>query len=63
MLLVDVNNAGEGNLEIAIETNGRNIKNQVRQLAAGRFEVNYTPRSGGRYHANVTFNSLHVAGK
>ena len=62
--------AGEGNLEISIAAGGgaagatgsQNIENRVRQLAAGRFEVNYTPREGGPHAAHVTFNGQHVTG-
>ncbi len=61
---VDVNDAGEGNMEIAITSaGGRNIQNHVRQIGPGQFEVSYTPMEEGPHSASVTFNGEHVIGE
>ena len=61
-LLVDVNDAGEGNMEISITGGGRNIQNHVRQIGPGQFEVSYTPMDEGPHIISCTFNGEHVAG-
>ena len=55
--------AGEGNMEISIQANGRNIQNHVRQVKKGEFEVSYTPMEAVQHNANVTFNNNHVSGE
>ncbi len=60
---VDVNNAGEGNMEISITGNNRNIQNHVRQMGPGNFEVQYTPLEGAAHDAVITFNGEHVPGE
>ena len=62
LVLVDVNDAGEGNMEISITGGGRNIQNHVRQIGPGQFDVSYTPMDEGPHTASVTFNGEHVAG-
>ena len=62
-LPVDVNEAGEGNMEIALTDRGRNIQNQVRQLSTGQFEVAYTPLEASEHTASITFNGEHVPGR
>lgn len=59
-----MNDAGEGNMEIAITSaGGRNIQNHVRQIGPGQFEVSYTPMEEGPHSASVTFNGEHVIGE
>ena len=62
IFVVDVTNAGQGDLEIAIGCDGHNIENEARQVAPGIFEINYTPISGGAHQASVKFNKQHVTG-
>ena len=63
LLPVDVSNAGEGNLEISIVGNNRNIQNHCKQVGPGSFEVSYVPQEGVQHHAHITFNNEHVPGK
>ena len=59
---MDVQEAGEGNLEISIMCGDRNIQNHVKQLSKGRFEVSYTPMEGGPHNVIITFNEENVPG-
>ena len=62
LLPVDVNHAGEGNMEIRIRDADQVVPNNVRQLSRGKFDVLYTPTDSGEHQANVTFNGQHVSG-
>ena len=62
-LPVDIDDSGEGSLEISIcGPSGNNLHNQVHQLGAGRFEVSYTPVETGPHKANILFNRQHIPG-
>ena len=55
--------AGEGNMEISITGNGRNIKNHVKQAGKGQFEVSYTPMESVPHTVKITFNGVNVEGE
>lgn len=63
ILKVDVNDAGEGTLEIGISgPSGQNIHNNVTPLGSGRFEVVCVPVECGQHRVNITFNRENVLG-
>jgi len=63
VVVVNVADAGEGNMEISISpSNGRNLPNEVLQVGPGMFEVSFTPIESGSHCVNVFFNSEHVPG-
>ncbi|CAD5114543.1 DgyrCDS3662 [Dimorphilus gyrociliatus] len=60
--IVNAAGAGEGNIQISIGVQGRNIKNIVQNLDLQKFEVLFTPDIGDIHEASVTFNSVHITG-
>ena len=62
VLVVNTDNAGEGNMEITIEASGRKIQNHVRQIGQGRFEVSFTPMDACEHQVSITFNGETIPG-
>lgn len=59
---MDAATAGEGTMEIAISSNGRNIPNQARSIGNGQFEVSFVGRQPQRHEAAITYNGHNVPG-
>lgn len=59
-LTIDASNAGEGQLEIAV--NDGQVKNQVKQLKAGQYLVSFLPTRQDNYVIDVKFNQDPVPG-
>ena len=63
MVIVNVADAGEGNMEISISApKGRNLPNNVQSVGSGMYEVSFIPVEAGSHRANVFFNGEHVPG-
>ncbi|CAF1246383.1 unnamed protein product [Rotaria sordida] len=60
--LIDASRAGEGNLEISVNSAGRNIPNQVNPIGNSRFEVQFTPQEATLHYCNILFNGELVPG-
>ena len=52
--VVDVSQAGEGQLEIMV--NRGMVKNSVRALGKGLFTVSFVPREARPHHVDILFN-------
>lgn len=52
---IDASLAGKGDLHVEIEGSGRLVKNILRDLGGGLFEVTFTPRDAGIHEVNVKF--------
>ena len=62
-VIVDAINTGDGDMKIAIwSSSEKSVANEVREISAGHFEVNYTPSEAGLHKIFVTFNGIHVPG-
>ena len=61
--LVDASQAGEGNMEISVNAQGRAIPSQVTPLGGGRFSVSYTATEAVPHAANIIYNGEHVTGR
>ena len=59
-LTIDASNAGEGQLEIAV--NDGQIKNHVRQLKVGQYVVSFVPTKQDNYVIDIKFNHDPVPG-
>ena len=57
---VDVNNAGEGQLEIMI--NKGTVPNSVRMLSTGVFQVSFVPKEPKPHTVDIKFNSTPLPG-
>ena len=63
-VVVASSGAGEGDLEISIESEeGGRLENVVRQTKADQFSVEFKPTRVGLHKASVRFNELHVPGR
>jgi filamin len=59
---VDAGQAGEGNLEITVSANGKNIPTQVHPQGNARFAVSFVPLEGVDHVVAITFNNEDVSG-
>jgi len=57
---VDVNEAGEGQLEITV--NKGSVPNSVRMLSTGVFQVSFVPREAKPHSVDIRFNSAPLPG-
>ena len=62
-ILVDVNHAGEGNMDITIDDGVRQIPQTIKKVSRGKYDIQYSPVESGTHEAKVTFNGDHVTGK
>uniref|UniRef100_T1J4U2 Calponin-homology (CH) domain-containing protein n=1 Tax=Strigamia maritima TaxID=126957 RepID=T1J4U2_STRMM len=60
--VVDANQAGEGNLEITVRAQGRNIPTEVSPLGTAKFSVDFIPEEPVDHIIDVTFNGESVVG-
>ena len=61
MCEVDVNDAGEGELEIMI--NKGTVPNSVRMMSTGVFQVSFVPREPKPHTVDIKFNSTPLPGR
>lgn len=61
--LVDANEAGSGNLEIAVACNEKNIPNYVQNEGGTRFRVKFIPTQPMAHYVHMKFNGLDIPGK
>ncbi|CAG0906552.1 unnamed protein product [Cyprideis torosa] len=59
---VDAGQAGEGNLEITISAQGRNIPTQVHPQGSARFLVSFVPLEATDHIVSISFNKEPVPG-
>lgn len=59
-LMIDASNAGEGQLEIAV--NDGTVKNNVKQIKAGQYAVSFLPTKQDNYSIDIRFNQEVVPG-
>ena len=59
---MDASESGEGNLEISISANGRNIPTQVHPQGSARFAVSFIPLEAIDHTINISFNKEPVPG-
>jgi len=57
---VDVNNAGEGELEIMV--NKGTVANSVRMINTGLFQVSFVPKESKPHAVDIKFNSTALPG-
>jgi len=57
---VDVNSAGEGELEIMV--NRGTVANSVRMMGAGLFQVSFMPKEPKPHTVDIKFNSTPLPG-
>lgn len=60
--IVDAISAGEGNLEISVITDDKNVPTQVQPIAGAKFGVSFTPAIVNDHIVSVTFNNVAVNG-
>ena len=60
---VDTEGAGEGQLSVEIQHNGRNIPPQIYPDGPNRYRVSFTPEGGGIYTIRVNFAGMEVKGE
>ncbi|KPM09408.1 filamin-A-like protein 2 [Sarcoptes scabiei] len=58
--IVDAISAGEGNLEISVITDDKNVPTQVQPIAGAKFGVSFTPAIVNDHIVSVTFNNVAV---
>ena len=61
--LVDANDAGSGNLEIAISREGKNIPNYVENEGGARFRIKFIPDHSSIHHVQIKFNGIDIPSK
>ncbi|CAL1298214.1 unnamed protein product, partial [Larinioides sclopetarius] len=59
---VDASHAGEGNLEITVSGQGRNIPTQVHPLGSAKFAVSFVPSELVDHFISISFNKEPVPG-
>ncbi|GIY41276.1 filamin-A [Caerostris darwini] len=59
---VDASHAGEGNLEITVSGQGRNIPTQVHPLGSAKFAVSFVPTELVDHFISISFNKEAVPG-
>ncbi|XP_054721310.1 filamin-A-like [Uloborus diversus] len=59
---VDASHAGEGNLEITVSGQGRNIPTQVHPLGSAKFAVSFVPSEPVDHFISISFNKESVPG-
>lgn len=60
--VVDAIQAGEGNLEISVVTNEKNVPTQVQPIGGAKFGVNFTPTQANDHIVSITFNNIPING-
>ncbi|KAH9416793.1 hypothetical protein DERP_011908 [Dermatophagoides pteronyssinus] len=60
--IVDAIYAGEGNLEISVVTNEKNVPTQVQPIGGAKFGVCFTPTQANDHIVSITFNNIAVNG-
>ncbi|KAH9526951.1 hypothetical protein DERF_001005 [Dermatophagoides farinae] len=60
--IVDAIYAGEGNLEISVVTNEKNVPTQVQPIGGAKFGVCFTPSQSNDHVVSITFNNIAVNG-
>lgn len=60
--IVDANQAGEGNLEITVSTQGQTVPTEVHPLGGARFAVTFIPEETFDHIINISFNREPVPG-
>jgi filamin len=58
--VVDASAAGEGNLEIAVHSHGRNVLTQVYSLGGAKFRVEFVPERAEPHVVSIAFNGQRV---
>lgn len=58
--VVDASAAGEGNLEIAVHSHGRNVLTQVYSLGGAKFRVEFVPERAEPHVVSIAFNGQKV---
>ena len=61
MISVDVRNAGEGQLEIMV--NSGNLPNTVESDETGVYKISFVPEAAGKQTVDITFNKEAHPGK
>lgn len=59
---VDASQAGEGNLEIAVSSQGQHVPTEVHPLGSAKFSVSFVPEEPFDHIINVSFNKEPVPG-
>ena len=60
---MDTAGAGEGQLTVDINHDGRSVPVQVSQEGRGMYRVTFTPDGGGLYTIRVYFAGMEVTGE
>lgn len=60
--VVDATFAGEGNLEISVISNEKNVPTQVQPMGGAKFGVTFTPTQPLDHIVSITFNNIAVNG-
>ena len=61
MFVVDVRQAGDGQLEIAV--NKGSVRNQVSQVSPGIYQVSFIPQDAHPHTVDIHFNKVPIQGK
>lgn len=60
--IVDATYSGEGNLEISVIANEKNVPTQVQPMGGAKFGVTFTPTQSSDHIVSITFNNIAVNG-
>lgn len=63
LVVVDASQAGEGNLEIVVSSQGQHIPTEVHPLGNATFSVSFLPEEPFDHIINVSFNKEPVKGE